>query len=65
MHITYLSHFFIINTLHQCKKRIVSIQYVIDVNKNITHKIYRFHSIFYNVIFILILQTQVKCVSVV
>jgi hypothetical protein len=39
------------------QNKIISIQHVIDVNKNITHKLCRFYFIVWNEIFILILQT--------
>jgi hypothetical protein len=45
MHVNYLSRFIIINASHQYKKKFISIQHIIDVNKNITHKLCRFHFI--------------------
>jgi hypothetical protein len=47
------------------QNKFISIQHVIDVNKNITHKLCRIHFIVWNVIFILILQTLIICVSIV
>jgi hypothetical protein len=38
MHINYLSHFIIITASYYHENKIVSIQHVIDVNKNIIEK---------------------------
>jgi hypothetical protein len=45
MHVNCLSHFIIINASHQYKTKFISIQHVIDVNKNITHELCRFYCI--------------------
>ena len=39
MHVNYLSHFIVINASYFYIKKYVSIQHVIDVNKNTTHKL--------------------------
>jgi hypothetical protein len=61
MHVNCLSY----KCITSVQNKIISIQYVIDVNKNIIHKLCRFHFIVWNVILILILQTLVICVSIV
>jgi hypothetical protein len=43
MHVNCLSHFLNYKRTTSIQNKIISIQCVIDVNKNITHKLRRFH----------------------